>query len=268
MRIGYCQFEPIFGQVETNIQKVGTLLADVRADLVVLPELFATGYQFINRDEAVRFAETQNGPTVSWAKKTAAANGCFLCGGFVRRLDHQVFNSAFLVGPAGRLFTYDKLHLFGSEKNCFDPGQGEFEVYDLGPAKVGMMICFDWIFPESARVLALKGAQIICHPSNLVLPYCQSAMPVRCLENRVFAVTANRIGHEERISGEPLTFTGASQVTGVKGDILLRAGETFEGVETVEVNPDAALDKSITATNDLFADRRPEKYSHVTRRRD
>jgi len=68
--------------------------------------------------------------------------------------------------------------------------------------RVGMMVCFDWAFPEVARALALKGADLIGHPANLVLTYCQQAMVTRCIENLVFAVTANRYGTEERPHGE------------------------------------------------------------------
>ena len=75
-------------------------------------------------------------------------------------------------------------------------------MFNLDGVKVGVMICFDWRFPETARSLALKGAEIIAHPSNLVLPHCPQAMITRCLENRIFAITADRVGEEERIPGE------------------------------------------------------------------
>jgi len=121
------------------------------------------------------------------------------------------------------------------------------------------MICFDWIFPEAARTLALKGADIICHPSNLVLPYCQTAMVTRCLENHVFAITANRIGTEQR-GVRTLTFTGGSQVTDTKGKILHRASTDREEVAVIEIDPQLAQDKHATANNHIFNDRRPEMY--------
>ena len=85
----------------------------------------------------------------------------------------------------------------------FTPGDSGFQVWDIGLAKIGVMICFDWYYPESARTLALMGAEIICHPSNLVLPNSPDSMPVRCLENRVFAITSNRIGTEARGVEQP-----------------------------------------------------------------
>jgi len=125
--------------------------------------------------------------------------------------------------------------------------------------KIGMMICFDWIFPEVCRSLALKGAQIICQPANLVLPHCPLAMRVRSLENRIFTVTANRVGTEEK-EGEKLTFIGMSQILNTKGEILIQAGSDKEEAMSVEIDLNDALDKKITDYNDVFADRRPEFY--------
>ncbi|MEZ4690386.1 MAG: nitrilase-related carbon-nitrogen hydrolase [Ignavibacteria bacterium] len=88
-----------------------------------------------------------------------------------------------------------------------------------------MMICFDWFFPETARTLALKGAQIICHPSNLVMAYCQTAMFTRALENRVFTITANRIGYDVRENKE-LFFTGESVIVSLKVNISAEAAKT------------------------------------------
>jgi len=95
------------------------------------------------------------------------------------------------------------------------------------------MICFDWIFPEAMRTLALMGAQIVLHPANLVLPYCQDAMVTRCIENRVFEITANRIGVERG-----LKFTGASQITAPGGIVLHRATKTKEEALAVDIDPD------------------------------
>jgi predicted amidohydrolase len=75
-----------------------------------------------------------------------------------------------VVGPKGFIGCYRKTHLFFEETLWFTPGDSGFQVWDIGMAKVGVMICFDWYYPESARTLALQGADIIAHPSNLVLP--------------------------------------------------------------------------------------------------
>ncbi len=111
-----------------------------------------------------------------------------------------------------------------------------------------------------ARALALKGADLIAHPANLVLPYCPDAMVTRCLENRVWAVTANRIGTEARGGKTPLRFIGQSEVVSPRGEILYRASFDQEELRVVEIDPSAARDKCLNPYNDLFAQRRPELY--------
>ena len=124
------------------------------------------------------------------------------------------------------------------------------------------MICFDWFFPESMRILSLMGADLICHPANLVLPFCQESMKTRCLENHVFAITANRTGTEAR-GDQSLLFTGMSQITGHDGSVLFRAGGDSQEVGTVEIDPAAARDKNVNHYNNLFADRRPDFYGEL-----
>jgi len=135
------------------------------------------------------------------------------------------------------------------------------QVWDIGPAKVGIMICFDWFYPEAARTLALKGAEILCHPSNLILPHCPDAMVTRCLENRVFSVTANRIGQEERGGKQALTFIGKSEVVSPGGKILHRAQPDKEELTVVDIDVTEARDKRLNPYNDLFRDRQPHLYA-------
>ena len=124
------------------------------------------------------------------------------------------------------------------------------------------MICFDWYFPESVRILALEGAQIICQPSNLVLQWCQRAMVIRGIENRVFTVTANRYGTEER-GKYTFTFTGASQITTPAGEVLSPAPDSGDTVSVVEIDPSLALHKNVAERSNLFDGRRPEFYSTI-----
>jgi predicted amidohydrolase len=260
VKVGFFQFSPVPGKKDENVEKAISSIRGATADLLVLPELFNTGYLFENEEELKRSAENiPEGPTFSRLADWAAEEKVNLVFGMVEREDEAVYNSSVLVTPEGDFWVYRKLHLFDREKLWFTPGNKELEVIDIGIARVGMMICFDWIFPEVARILTLKGAQIICHPSNLVLAYCQNAMITRCVENRVFAVTANRTGGEEK-GKIKLTFTGKSQVVGPKGEILNQANETEEGVWIVDIDPDLALDKNFTPANHLLNDRRTEFY--------
>jgi len=262
MKIGYVQFEPRFGEVERNVELALSLMETKQADLWVLPELFSTGYQFTSRGEVRELAEpVPEGRTtqalIAWAKRQR----CYIAAGLAELASERVFNSAVLVGPEGLVLLYRKAHLFYREKEWFSPGDTPFPVAEAGGVKVGLLICFDHLFPEAARSLALKGAQVIAHPANLVLPgLAQLTMRVRALENRVFTVTANRVGEETR-AGETLKFTGESQIVSPWGEILARSGPEEEGVQVVDVDPEEALNKRLTPYNDLLADRRVDLYT-------
>lgn len=261
MRIGVYQSHPEFGEVEKNIQRAVRDLNGVEADLMVLPELFNTGYQFISREEARDLAEeVPSGGTCEAMTDLAASGDMFLVFGLAERHKDRIYNSAALVGPQGFMGVYRKTHLFAEEKLWFEPGDTGFRVFDTGSARLGIMICFDWWFPESARSLALGGADIICHPANLVLPDCQKAMVTRSLENGVFSATANRVGTEARGGKSPLAFTGKSQILDHRGKLLASLKEDETGVSVVEMDAAGARDKAITAQNDRFKDRRPEYY--------
>lgn len=259
MRMGFIQFKVAFGQKKQNIERVAEFILQNEADLLVLPELFNSGYLFSSFSELKALAEpVPDGKTTQILIQLARDHRIHLAAGLPECRGNQYFNSAVLVGPEGFLGCYRKIHLFDSEKKWFQPGEDVPAVFDVGGSKVGLMICFDWIFPEVTRTMALQGAEIICHPSNLVLPFCQKAMITRCLENRVFAVTANRIG-TEKTDDQQLTFTGYSQVVSPRGEVLAHATGD-ERCEVVEIDPSAAQDKRLTPNNHLFEDRKPNLY--------
>ncbi|MEK7221558.1 MAG: nitrilase-related carbon-nitrogen hydrolase [Nitrospirota bacterium] len=262
MKVGYFQFNPVFGEVTRNLDHVSARLAGAECDLLVLPELFNSGYQFVSTDEARALAEEiPGGPTTIRLIQIAADRRMHLVAGLAERAGDRIYNSAVLVGPKGLIGVYRKTHLFFEETLFFAPGDTGFPVYDIGPARVGLMVCFDWYYPESARTLALKGADIIAHPSNLVLPNCPDSMVTRCLENRVFAVTCNRIGSEERGGKKKLTYIGNSEVVTPNGEIIKRAKPDQEELAIVEIDPLQARNKKLNPYNDLLAGRRPELYS-------
>lgn len=265
MRVGIYQNHPRFGQVEKNIKQAVQDLKEVEADLVVLPELFNTGYQFVSREEVETLAEeVPSGMTCQALLDLARTKGMYLVFGMAESDDKRFYNGSAVVGPDGFIGRYRKAHLFGEEKEFFDPGDTGFQVFDLGLARIGLMICFDWAFPESARVLALLGADIICHPANLVLPYCQQVMVTRSIENGVFSATANRVGTESRGGKAPLVFTGQSQIVDNKGIALTRLGERETGVAVVDMDVKQARNKKITSQNDRLGDRRPELYGALS----
>jgi len=261
MRAGFYQFNPSFGKKEENIKKALSAVRDADTELLVLPEFFATGYQFVSHDEVAELSETiPKGQTTEALLELSHEKNIYIAAGLPERAGDRFYNSAVLTGPEGLIGVYRKIHLYFEETRYFTPGDRGFNVWDTKIGRIGIMICFDWFFPESMRSLALAGAEVIAHPSNLVLPFCPDAMPVRCLENRVFAVTANRTGTENRKKDQSLTFIGKSEIVSPKGEILVRAGTDEEILMTVDIDPGAAKDKALNPFNDILKDRRPEMY--------
>lgn len=260
MRVSYLQMKPFSGTPGRNLEKVAAMMKGARSDLWVLPELFTTGYIFTSEEELRNLAEQiPAGRSTRFLMELSRTYNTAIVAGLAEKDENTLYNSALYVRNGEFVGLYRKIHLFDTEKLWFSPGDQSFKIHELGNVKLGIMICYDWIYPEAARSLALLGADIICHPSNLVLPYCQDAMVTRCLENRVFAVTANRIGEEKR-DGLHLTFTGKSQITSPKGVVLRRGGYNTEEIGTVVIDPIEARNKETTTGNHIFDDRNPQKY--------
>ncbi len=260
----FLQYEVAFGDHSANAATVRRLLADTSDfDLLVLPELAFSGYDFRDRDELHALAEFfETGPTADLLRALARERNAVIVAGYAERAPEGCYNSAMLVCPDGAAHNYHKIHLFNREQDVFLPGDAPPAVVDTSAGRIGMMICFDWFFPETARCLALAGAQIIAHPSNLVLPWCQRAMFARSLENAVFTITANRIGTEAR-TDRSLTFTGGSQILNTKGETLASAPTDREAIGVATLDPNQADSKVIAGRNDLFADRRPDLYTGI-----
>jgi predicted amidohydrolase len=256
------QFAPILGDLQTTIAKIDKLSEKCAGiDLLVLPELCNSGYNFASPEQAQATSEEiGNGVFLQFLESLCQRIGCYIVSGLNERLGSRLYNSAVLVGPQGYVGRYRKLHLFMNEKDFFEPGDVGLPVFDIGPCKVGMLVCFDWMFPEAWRVLALKGADVICHPSNLVLPgLAQRAVPIHALTNGCYVVTANRVGSE----GD-LTFTGMSTIADPKGQVLAQAPQADDKVIRLEIDVDQARTKEITPRNNILADRRPEQYALLT----
>ncbi len=260
IKAGFIQFEAKLGQQDANIQRLTSLLKDAAdSNLIVIPELANSGYNFRSKEEAFSFSEEiHRSVYIDFLCMKAREHNLFIVSGINEREGNKLYNSAVLVGPTGLIGKYRKIHLFFNEFDIFEPGNLGLPVFDIGICKTGILICFDWIFPEVWRILALKGADVICHPSNLVLPYAQQAVPVQGMLNRTFTVTSNRIGTEKN-----LTFTGKSIIADPLGKTLLTASSDKEEVGFVEFDLSMARNKMITPRNHLFDDRIPRLYSDL-----
>jgi len=266
MIVGTVQHAPRYGAPEANRAHVAALLADVDADLLVIPELFTSGYFFQSTEDVASVAESvPEGPTCAWLRARAESSGTTLVAGLPERApDGTLYNSAVIVPPEGTITCYRKVHLYNEEKLHFASGTTAPPVVPLiardgASYRLGLMICFDWFFPEVTRSLALRGADIVAHPSNLVRKNCPRAMPIRALENRVYTITANRYGSESNGS-DALTFIGQSQVCAPDGALCYRSPRVGDSIDTVAIDPVKARSKDVTPYNNLWKDRQPKIY--------
>jgi predicted amidohydrolase len=262
MRVGFFQFSPIFGNPEKNLKLIEENIT--RSDLpeiLVLPELALTGYTFEDSEEAYSLSEKVGNKLTRELVGIAGENRVTMAVGFLEREGKHLYNSSILICGEGVIGVYRKVHLFREEKAIFKSGTMGFPVFEINDVKVGLLVCFDWIFPEAMRTLALKGADIILHSANLLLPYYQQAAIVRAIENRVFIVLANRNGIEERF-GSKNEFTGESEIVDPWGKVILKTGKDEEGIFSIDINPEDARNKKVTDLNDIFKDRKPEFYEN------
>ncbi len=265
MVVSCIQTDPRFGDREHNLEDAWNLVKRADADLIVLPELFTTGYFFDSTDQASSLSEPfPDGKTCVALEEWSRETGSTIVAGVLERDGDSLYNSAVVVTPKGWLGTYRKGHLYYQETQHFQPGDG-FKVWTVTDRKgasyrLGVMVCFDWFFPESARTLGDMGADIIAHPSNLVMAHCPSAMPIRALENGVFTATANRIGTETSGS-ESLTFIGQSLICSPSANVLASAPVDEVAVIQADLEVADARESRLNAFNDRRTDRRPELYS-------
>ncbi|TKB92923.1 MAG: hypothetical protein E8D41_08810 [Nitrospira sp.] len=139
MRVGFFQFAPRFGEVSHNLDTIVEALDRADADLIVLPELCASGYQFVSQHEVMTLSESvPNGPTTQRLIDLAKRRRMTIVAGLPERAGAACYNSAVVVGPSGFIGCYRKTHLFFEETLFFTPGDTGFQVWDIGPAKIGV----------------------------------------------------------------------------------------------------------------------------------
>src|SRR5262245_12370235 len=239
--------------------------ADRGAKLVVFPECILTGYGFDSREQARAVAEPLPGPSTDAIARECAKLGVWAVFGMLESAPGgKLFNACALVGPAGFVAGYRKLHLpcLGADR-LTDPGDRPFAVHDLGGLKLGMNICFDGSFPESARILTLLGADLVVLPTNWATnarTMAEVVSAARGWENHIYYLAVNRIGDE---SG--FRYIGLSSAADYHGDVMHRAPEDKETIFTIEVDPAAAAQKRVVHCHGVYEIdrvnwRRPELY--------
>lgn len=273
LRVAVAQYQPHIGDAEGNrAAAVGwaEAAAEQGAQLAVLPELASSGYVFAGEGEAAALAEdADTGKTVAALVDVCRRRNLHVVAGLNEQGDGCRHNSAVVLGPAGRLATYRKLHLFYDEQTWFRAGQ-EVVVVDLPTARVGVAICYDLWFPELARALALRGAEVLAVPTNWVASfrprlhdehgYCQGDIMAMAAAaaNGTAVACADRVGEERGV-----TFLGASIIVGPDGWPLAGpASPDADQLLVADVDLDAVeRTRWRTPRNHLLRDRRPDVYA-------
>jgi predicted amidohydrolase len=232
------------------------------AQLLVLPECAIPGYMFDSGEEALAYAEEIPGPSTEALQRECARIDLYVVCGLLERDGDALRNAAVLVGPDGLIGTYRKTHLpFLGVDRFVTPGDA-LPVFDTPLGRIGIEICYDLRFPEVTRTLALRGADMVAHPTNFPMAakiQTELITVARAAENRIYLLTANRVGRER--SGE---FCGWSQIVDPFGKRLAEAGEREETLLVAEVDIEKARDKDYVIPGEyelyLFGHRRPELY--------
>lgn len=269
--IACAQIDCVLGNPKTNLQKIISTIrsaAERDARLVMFPECALTGYAYNSLDEAIPFAEPIDGPSSQAVAEVCQETGAYAVAGFIEADGDKFYNAAMLVGPEGVVGGYRKVHLpFIGIDRFLTPGDRQFEVFDLPFGKVGLNICYDISFPEAARVLKLKGAELIALITNWPEAAWRSPEFVantRALENHVFYAATDRVGTERGWQ-----FIGRSLIVDCNGDTLAEAGAEDEelliaAIEFPQANNNRIINVAGAYEVDRAKDRRPGHYNLIS----
>jgi predicted amidohydrolase len=270
LRVAALQLDPKIGEVEHNLDRIEQAITDAAADgatLVVAPEAAVTGYAFASADEALPVARRASGLAADRLAAISARTGAAVICGTLAAEGDDIHNAALIHAPDGRRWTYRKTHLpFLGADRFVTPGADPPITVDLGPLRVGVLICYDLRFPEAARVCALDGADVIALPTNWPVGvdfHPDLFAPARAAENHCYVVAADRVGTER-----DTTFIGRSTIIDYDGRRLADAGRTDEEILVAEIEPEAARSTHVRRRPgehewDTIADRRPGLYDRL-----
>jgi predicted amidohydrolase len=267
------QMEPRIGEKEANVARSLEKIAEAAAKgarLIVLPELCNSGYVFASRPEAFALAEAvPEGPTTSAWMEAARRHGAVIVAGICERAGDALYNTAVIVGPEGYIGTYRKVHLWGAENLFFEPGDRGVPVWRTEFGRMAAAICYDGWFPETYRLAALQGADILCVPTNWVpMPDQPPDMLMMgnilamagAHSNSMYVACADRVGTEREQQ-----FVGSSLIVSHTGFPLAGpAGITEEAILYAEVNlSDARRKRAFNSFNQPLRDRRIDVYDEM-----
>jgi predicted amidohydrolase len=270
LKVAAVQMLSFEGAEDRNLNRMLDRIGEAAASgarLIVFPEASNNGYFFEDRADAHHKATPIPGPFTHAIGRLARELGVWVVSGmFEQGANDNVFNCAVLIGPDGELVgKYQKNFFIKADKRWFVPGQTGFKTFNTPLGQLGFFVCADGRIPESARCLALEGADILVNPTNWGAPdqYLYH-VPTRAVENRCWVIGATKPRRPLDQPQEMLAynrFTGCSFIMSPTGEVLVQAGPDEETIIYAEIEPATARDKSFGKANNLFADRRPELYS-------
>lgn len=258
LKVALAQMEVVLGRTEENFARARRFVEDAKergAELVLLPELWSTGYDL---GKAREHAAQLNEGAFAEVAKLAREFELFVCGSQLEARGGRCFNTQVLFTPEGRLLaSYSKIHLFGlmQEPEYLAPGD-ELQLARLPWGEAGMAICYDLRFPEMFRAYALAGAQLVLlsaewpHPR---LEHWRTLLRARAIENQIFVAASNCVGQ-----GNGNVFFGHSMVIDPWGEILV---EGDEGESLLVADVDLSRVEETRRRFPFFADRRTGLYS-------
>lgn len=273
IRVACLQMEPHVGDTAGNVARSLQLIeraAEAGAHLAVLPELTSSGYVFATREEAFSLAEpVPGGPTTDAWTDAACRRAIVIVAGICERDGEALYNAAVVVGPDGFIGKYRKNHLWGAENLFFEPGNLGIPVFRIGAGRIACAICYDIWFPETFRLAALQGADMLCVPTNWVpMPAQPENLPVMANvlsmsgahSNSMFVAAADRVGIER---GQ--LFLGNSLIVSHTGWPLAGpASADTEAMLIADVNlADARRKRTLNEFNQLLRDRRIDLYDEM-----
>lgn len=273
LKVAAVQMNPKLMKNEKNLEKMLLRIQEAAAKgakLIVFPECALTGYMFQSREEALPFTETIPGPATDKILDSCAKLGVYVIFGLLEQDNGRLYNAAAFVGPEGLVGKYRKTHIpggFGAD-NFVDAGDKSFEVYQTPIGNIGILICHDITYPETARVLMLQGADVIVVPTNWPRQpdiVARHIINTRAVENFVHIVAADRVGVERKAR-----FLGLSKIINARGMTKVSAGIRGEEVIYAEVDLAYARIKYVPGGVggkwfDIIEDRRPEFYGDIVR---
>jgi len=261
MKIAVAQMKCALGDVSANISQVVSLTqkaAEKGCHVIIFPEMVDTGYEMsVIREKASSWEEA---PFKS-IQKAALDNGVYLIGGISEKDGERIYNSIAAFNPRGELIgKYRKAHLAAypplDEDSCIFPGNS-LEIITIDDMSWGLMICYDLRFPEMARALVLRGAEVLILCSAWPFPrvtHWKTLTCARAIENQAYFVAANRVGTDGSV-----TFCGSSCIVDPYGVIVASAAEDREELIVGEIQKASVI--SVRNRMPIFQHRRKDLYA-------